>query len=140
MWEGEGLITDLTEDDCWMLLGDNELGRIALHAADQIDIFPINYFADDHSILIRTAPGTKLLEIAVNSRVAFEIDGYSDTDAWSVVLKGTARRLEKHSEIAAADALPLVPWIPTLKYDYVRIVPTEVHGLQFARGAEPERL
>jgi nitroimidazol reductase NimA-like FMN-containing flavoprotein (pyridoxamine 5'-phosphate oxidase superfamily) len=140
MWEGEGLITDLTEDDCWMLLGDNELGRIALHAADQIDIFPVNYFADDHSILIRTAPGTKLLEIAVNSRVAFEIDGYSDTDAWSVVLKGTARRLEKQSEIDAADALPLVPWIPTLKYDYVRIVPTDVHGLQFARGAEPERL
>jgi nitroimidazol reductase NimA-like FMN-containing flavoprotein (pyridoxamine 5'-phosphate oxidase superfamily) len=139
MWEGEGLIIDLTEDDCWELLGDNELGRIALHAGEQIDIFPINYIADDRSILVRTAPGTKLLEIAVNARVAFEVDGYTDTDAWSVVLKGTANRLEKQSEIDAANALPLVPWIPTLKYDYVRIVPTEVHGRQFARGAEPER-
>lgn len=139
MWEGEGLITDLTEDDCWALLRDNELGRIAMHAADQVDIFPINYLADDRSILVRTAPGTKLLEIAVNSAVAFEIDGFSDTDAWSVVVKGTARRLETQSEIDAADALPLVPWIPTLKYDYVRIVPTEVHGRQFARGPEPER-
>ena len=38
-----------------------------------------------------------------------------------------------------ADALPLKPWIPTLKYNYVRIVPTSLSGRSFQRGEEPDR-
>jgi hypothetical protein len=32
-----------------------------------------------------------------------------------------------------------VPWIPTLKYTYVRITPTSVSGRRFRRGPEPAR-
>ncbi len=138
---GFGGITELTADECWQLLRSHNLGRIAASAAGLVDIFPINYAVDDSPALyFRTAPGTKLLELAINDRVAFEIDGVRDGEAWSVVLKGRAERLERQSEIDAAEQLGLSPWIPTLKYRWVRIHPTEIAGRRFALGPEPVRL
>ena len=108
-------------------------------AGGEIDIFPINYVVDGQSLVFRTAPGTKLVEAVISSEVALEIDGFTDDDAWSVVAKGPAQRIELQAEIAAADALPLRPWAPTLKYTYVRITPTKVTGRGFVRGPEPDR-
>ncbi len=138
---GFGGITELTTDECWQLLRSRDLGRIAASAAGTVDIFPINYAVDDlPAIYFRTAPGTKLLELAINDRVAFEIDDHDEAEAWSVVVKGRAERLERQSEMDAAELLGLTPWIPTLKYRWVRIRPTEVAGRKFTLGPEPARL
>jgi nitroimidazol reductase NimA-like FMN-containing flavoprotein (pyridoxamine 5'-phosphate oxidase superfamily) len=136
---GLGPITELTPDDCWSELDAHTLGRLAVTAAGTVDIFPVNYASSDRMLYFRTAPGTKLLELAINDRVAFEIDGFTETEAWSVVVKGRAERLELQSEIDAADRLPLAPWLPTLKYRWVRVIPVEVSGRRFSRGPEPER-
>ncbi len=138
---GFGGITELTTDECWQLLRSRDLGRIAASAAGTVDIFPINYAIDSTpAIYFRTAPGTKLLELAINDRVAFEIDDHDEAEAWSVVVKGRAERLERQSEMDAAELLGLTPWIPTLKYRWVRIRPTEVAGRKFTLGPEPARL
>ncbi|NEM90071.1 pyridoxamine 5'-phosphate oxidase family protein [Galbitalea soli] len=129
----------LGSDEAWRLLAAHSFGRLALAAAGEVDVFPINYFCDGHSILLRTAPGTKLLELAITGRAVLEIDEYTDTVAWSVVAKGPASELESQTEIDEADRAPLTPWIPTLKYRYVRIHPTEVTGRRFSRGPEPVR-
>lgn len=136
---GSEPLKELSTEECWEHLQSSTLGRIALSVAGDIDIFPLNFYADGHSILFRTAPGTKLLELTINHRVALEVDGHSETDAWSVVVKGTARPLELQSEIAEADAAPLSPWVPTLKYRYVRIEPLQITGRYFERTGEPER-
>jgi len=81
MWEGEGSVVELGEDEKWRLLRQNSLARLALSAVGEIDIFPVNYYADGETLLLRTAPGTKLLELTVNSRVAVEIDGFTVEDA-----------------------------------------------------------
>ncbi|WP_439564337.1 pyridoxamine 5'-phosphate oxidase family protein [Microcella sp.] len=138
---GFGGITELTTDQCWQLLRSRDLGRIAASAAGTVDIFPINYAVDaTPAIYFRTAPGTKLLELAINDRVAFEIDDHDDSEAWSVVVKGRAERVERQSEMDAAELLGLTPWIPTLKYRWVRIRPTEISGRRFALGPEPSRV
>jgi len=136
---GFGGITELTSDQCWQLLRSGDLGRIAASAAGTIDIFAINYAVERETIMFRTAPGTKLLELAINDRVAFEIDGHNESEAWSVVVKGRAERVERQSEMDAAETLGLTPWIPTLKYRWVRIRPTDIVGRQFALGPEPAR-
>ena len=41
--------------------------------------------------------------------------------------------------IQEADELPLKPWLPTLKYNYVEITPEEISGRRFQLGEEPER-
>jgi nitroimidazol reductase NimA-like FMN-containing flavoprotein (pyridoxamine 5'-phosphate oxidase superfamily) len=139
MVHNEGPVEELSESECRQLLCESSLGRLAVSAADEIDIFPINYYSDGSTILLRTAPGTKLVELTINGSVAFEIDGFTDTEAWSVVAKGTARRLDTRAEIDEADAKPLTSWIPTLKYVYVLVTPTHVSGRRFQRGPEPDR-
>jgi len=139
MEHNEGPVEELSESESWQLLRDSSFGRLAVSAAGELDIFPINYYADGSTILLRTAPGTKLVEMTINGYVAFEIDGYTDTEAWSVVAKGSARWLDTRAEIDEADAQPLTSWIPTLKYVFVRITPTHVSGRRFVRGVEPDR-
>ena len=139
MVHNEGPVEELSEAESWQLLRENSLGRLAVSAAGELDIFPINYYADGSTILLRTAPGTKLVEMTIHGYVAFEIDGYTDTEAWSVVAKGSARWLDTRAEIDDAEAQPLTSWIPTLKYVYVRITPTHVSGRRFVRGVEPDR-
>lgn len=129
----------MSSEEAWRFLEHSSFGRLALSVANEPDIFPINYLAHDGKLLMRTNPGTKLAELTVNSRAAFEIDGIAENEAWSVVLKGTARILESQTEIDAAELLPLSPWIPTPKYTFVEIVPTSVQGIRFTLGTEPER-
>ena len=132
-------VIQLNDLEIWERLRSTPMGRLAVSAGGELDIFPVNYLVDDGTLLFRTAPGTKLVELTVHSGVAFEIDGFDDITAWSVVVKGTAARLEHQDEIDRADMLPLTPWIPTLKYRYVRITPTSLSGRSFHRGPEPER-
>lgn len=132
-------VWSLTEEECWTVLARGELGRIALAVQGEPDIFPVNYVTDGPRLLFRTAPGSKLAELSANPRVAFEVDEYDDRVAASVIVKGVATRLELQREIDEADALPLTPWIPTLKYRWVRITPTSITGRRFRRGPEPDR-
>lgn len=132
-------VTILSANECWDLLLSASFGRLAVSVAGEPNIFPVNFVAADGKLVFRTAEGTKLLELTVNERIAFETDGIGREEAWSVVVKGTARILEKQSEIEAADQLPLHPLIPTLKYTFVEITPVETTGRRFILGPEPER-
>jgi nitroimidazol reductase NimA-like FMN-containing flavoprotein (pyridoxamine 5'-phosphate oxidase superfamily) len=136
---GQTPITELSTERCWALLEANPMGRLAAAAAGEVDIFPINYIVDAGTLVFRTAPGTKLVELTIHSSVALEIDGYSETEAWSVVVKGRAAAVESRREADALERLPLTPWIPTPKFVFVRITPTEVSGRRFVRGPEPDR-
>jgi hypothetical protein len=71
--------------------------------------------------------------------VAFEIDGSTVTDVWSVVAKGPASRVDTQSGIDRADTLPLAPWIPTSTFTFVRITPSEVSGRAFLRSERESR-
>lgn len=135
----ENPVEILSEEACWELLLSSSLGRLALSVGDEPEIFPVNFVAVDKRLIFRTAEGTKLLELTVNDRVAFETDGVGRDEAWSVVVKGTARVLDKEWEIVAANQLPLRPLIPTLKYNFVEIAPVAVTGRRFTLGPEPER-
>ncbi|MDY7527109.1 MULTISPECIES: pyridoxamine 5'-phosphate oxidase family protein [Cryobacterium] len=129
----------LDDEECWDLLISSSFGRLALSIAGEPDIYPVNFVAADRRLVFRTAEGTKLLELTVNNKVAFETDGIGRDEAWSVVARGHARVLEQQTDIDAADQLPLRPLIPTLKYIYVEIIPETVSGRRFQLGPEPER-
>jgi nitroimidazol reductase NimA-like FMN-containing flavoprotein (pyridoxamine 5'-phosphate oxidase superfamily) len=134
----EGPVGEVSVEHCWKAIESAELGRLAVVDPEHGPrIFPLNFAVDGTAILFRTAPGSKLDALTHNSEVAFEIDEFDDEAAYSVVVSGRAERLESPTEIEAAEALPLHPWIPTLKLRWVRIRPTEVTGRVFLRGAEP---
>jgi hypothetical protein len=79
-----------------------------------------------------------LLEVTINGSVAVETDAYSESEAWSVVVKGTARVIEKQTDLYAAEALPLRSWVPTVKPVFIRVTPTEITGRHFTLGPEPD--
>jgi nitroimidazol reductase NimA-like FMN-containing flavoprotein (pyridoxamine 5'-phosphate oxidase superfamily) len=130
----ESPVTLMTTEEAWEFLRQQEVGRLAVHVGGVLDIYPLTYAVDGETLVFLTAPGTKLLELTVNDQVAFEIDHYDDREAKSVIVHGTAHRLEKMSDIAAAEAIPLTSLIPTTRTRYVRIVPTQVTGRIFARA------
>ncbi|MFC5928980.1 pyridoxamine 5'-phosphate oxidase family protein [Cryobacterium melibiosiphilum] len=135
--ENDAQIHILTEDECWEALLSSSLGRLAVSVGGNPEIFPVNFIAVDRRLLFRTSPGTKLVELTVNNRVAFETDGVGRDEAWSVVIKGVASILERQLDIDTADMLPLRPLIPTVKHIYVEIKPTELTGRRFHLGPEP---
>ena len=132
-------VTEMTPEECWHLLERAEVGRLALSVRDDVDIFPINLVVSDGALYLRTSPGSKLAQLTANPRVALEADRYDDIAAASVIVKGVAERLEQQDDIDKADELRLRPWIPTLKYRWVRIIPTRITGRRFTRSAEPDR-
>lgn len=129
----------LDATECWARLRTQQLGRLVTRVGDVVDIFPISYVADGESIVVRTAEGSKLAELVISSEVLFEVDHHTDSEAWSVVVRGVARRLETEAEVSAAEKLPLRPWLPTLKRNFVRISATSISGRSFVFGPEPER-
>ncbi len=132
-------VLELDDGQCWKLLDATKHGRLVVSVAGEPDIFPVNYLTSERKIYLRTAPGNKLAQLTINSRVLFETDGILSDEAWSVVLRGTARVLTNSLELAAVEELGLKTWVPTLKDFYVEIVPTSVSGRHFQLGEQPER-
>ncbi|MGB3910319.1 MAG: pyridoxamine 5'-phosphate oxidase family protein [Pseudolysinimonas sp.] len=121
----------LTDDACWELVRGETLGRLAVVADDGVDIFPVNYLVDRGTILFRSAPGSKLACIARDPVVALEVDGCDDQHRWSVVVRGTARRLDADDDIEASGVLGLATLPGTPKFNYVCITPRVLTGRRF---------
>jgi nitroimidazol reductase NimA-like FMN-containing flavoprotein (pyridoxamine 5'-phosphate oxidase superfamily) len=126
-------MTMLETNTCWDLLRQADVGRLAVSIADHPDIFPINFVVDHGTVVFRTAEGTKLAGAVLGRAVAFEVDGYEPAagDAWSVVIKGRARELERMQDVFDALDLPLFPWHASPKHRFVRIEPDDVSGRRF---------
>jgi nitroimidazol reductase NimA-like FMN-containing flavoprotein (pyridoxamine 5'-phosphate oxidase superfamily) len=122
----------LSERECWELLRESVVGRLAVIVGGRVNIFPVNPVVDHGSIVFRTSAGTKLAGTK-GEDVAFEVDGYDpDTaTAWSVVAKGPATEVWDVEATIRALRLPLVPWQPGRKPRIVRIEPDVVTGRRF---------
>lgn len=123
-------MVELTVEECWALLSEAEVGRLAYRLVDEIHLVPLNYAVEGRSILFRTAAGNKLLAAELESEVAFEIDWFGDETAWSVLVRGHLRHLDEVEQDRLA-GLDIHPWVPTLKYDHVELTPSAVTGRRF---------
>ena len=132
MTHAETLQAVLSLDECWSRLHGETIARLAVATDVGVDIFPINYTVHERAIYLRTAPGSKLVDLIKYPMVAFEIDGRNAGMHWSVVVKGEGTRLSSDAEILASGVLALHTATPTAKWNYVRIVPDSVTGRQFS--------
>lgn len=133
-----GPISVLGEGEAWNLLSGVSLGRLVTSFGGKLEIFPVNFVTQNHTVLFRTAEGTKLFTTVMNDQVLFEADDHTVAGGWSVIIRGTARVLTAADEIQTADRAHLMPWVPTEKLRYVRITPDEVSGRRFRFGPEPD--
>ncbi|KGN33292.1 flavin-nucleotide-binding protein [Knoellia sinensis KCTC 19936] len=126
---GAGGTRELSPTESWDLLRQGIIGRLAVIHDGAPDIFPVNYAAAHGTVVLRTAAGTKL-DAARNQAVAFEVDGYDleRAEAWSVVIRGTAREVTDLDETIAVMRLPLHPWAGGSKPHLLRLLPDTVSG------------
>lgn len=125
-------LEELTTDECLELLGEEELGRVALVVDGRPEIFPVNYALDDAGcIVFRTAVGMKLAN-AINHWVVFEVDRVDrrDRSGWSVIVHGVA-----HHTRTVHGAENLSPWLPDKPY-LVRIASKSVTGRRLVTAAD----
>lgn len=82
---------ELDDSESRAVLGQHHVGRLAFTLHDKVDLEPISYVLVGDWLYCRTSPGTKLLTLAHNPWVAFEVDDIHGPFDWrSVVVRGTA--------------------------------------------------
>ena len=130
-------LSALTEAECWSLLRQHDLGRLALVVAGWPRIFPVNYAVADWALVFRTQPGSKLAH-GPGSPACFEVDAYDERTAggWSVMVVGileeiTGREDERSRRLRR---LPVQPRAPGRKDHWVALVADEITGRSFRGG------
>jgi transcriptional regulator with XRE-family HTH domain len=125
----------LDDDECWTLIGDRGIGRIALFADDEKApvVLPLNYATAGHELYVETLVGNVVHSTIERSggqcTASFEIDRIDDAlrTGWSVLLRGDA-------SIADSTAAASHPWIGTEGTAAVRVHPHEVTGRRIVNG------
>lgn len=127
-------VVHLDEEECWSTLEHHEIGRLAYHLVDEVHVVPVNYAVQERegrrSLVFLTAEGNKLLAAEMHSDVALEVDDFGTEVGWSVLVRGLLDHLGEVAE-DEVDALPLRPWVPTLRYDVIELVPQAITGRRF---------
>src|ERR1039458_8302562 len=89
--EGGQELNEIGEDECFALLGRQDLGRLAVVRDGRPEIFPVNYAMDGRTITIRTGSGAKLTYASL-AHVAFEVEDIDPVtrEGWVVEVRGFA--------------------------------------------------
>src|SRR3954464_1064523 len=130
----QGPVVVLSDHESWDLLKSVALGRLITQIGERVEIFPVNFVTQNHTVLFRTAEGTKLFGTVMNDNVVFEVDDHNVAGGWSVIIRGTARVLWGADDIHEADRAQLLTWTATEKLRYVRITPDQLTGRRFTFG------
>ena len=106
-------IRPLTPAECERVLARNHVGRIAFSFHDRVDVQPIHYVYEAGWIYGRTSEGAKLVTLAHNQWMAFEVDEVRGVFDWvSVVVHGSFHRIDldgpPSEQQAAASAIELL--------------------------------
>lgn len=128
---------DLTEEECWSLLGGVSLGRIVFTKRAMPAIRPVNHIVDDHTIIIRTHLGASIVHRAAEEDegsgavVCYEADALDPVrhTGWSVIVTGLARLVTDPAR-AADYSQKLEPWVKGEMDQVVSIEPRFVSGIR----------
>lgn len=124
----------LDRAECLALLATQRLGRLAVAAEPDLGphVVPVNYAVLRESILLRSAPGTKL-RCLVTEPVTFEVDSFDPYmgTGWSVVVEGLA--YEASDREIEVEEVNLHPLLDGQNSRWVRIIPRTISGRRLVR-------
>ena len=131
----------LATTECYRLLATHEVGRIGVNAEHYPLVFPVNYAMDGTTVVLRTAPGTKL-SAAPHANVTFEVDDIDrrTRSGWSVLVLGLAEEVtsaHRAELIERTRASEVRPWAPGEHGHWLRIIPQAISGRRIVPGELP---
>jgi nitroimidazol reductase NimA-like FMN-containing flavoprotein (pyridoxamine 5'-phosphate oxidase superfamily) len=123
---------ELTEGECWQLLGSVSLGRVVFTQRAMPAIRPVNHLVDNQKIIIRSHLGAAITSRAdAGSVVCYEADDLDPVrhTGWSVIATGLARLVQEPDAIARYEQL-LEPWVAGELDQVISIEPQFVTGVR----------
>lgn len=128
----------LTSEECYRLLADDEIGRLAVVDGSTPRVFPVNYVLDQRAVVFRTDPGTKL-DKGPRHRACFEIDAFdrAQRSGWSVVAVGRLEEITRFDSrsLERVRSLGVDPWAGD-KTHWMRLVVEQVSGRRLRPAAD----
>ena len=128
----------LDERSCWSRLAGEPVCRLAFPLDGRTEIIPANFIAVKRRLLFQTVPGSSIAR-ALGESAAFEVDGWTDREAWSVVIRGPLEQVSDPADLALIEQFGVEPW-PTREQPptvLVALKPMEVRGRRFDRRPQP---
>jgi nitroimidazol reductase NimA-like FMN-containing flavoprotein (pyridoxamine 5'-phosphate oxidase superfamily) len=118
------------------LLAGVPVGRLIFTINALPVVRPMNFALADGLIVLRTATGTTVARKADDMIVAFEADELdaATSSGWSVTVTGRAALVTDPTTIARYQAVPLVPWAPGVRDQFVTISTELVEGQRVRRA------
>ncbi|GAB7183875.1 pyridoxamine 5'-phosphate oxidase family protein [Kitasatospora sp. Ki12] len=129
-------LQNLTEAECWQLVGTHGVGRIALPVEPGPVVLPVNYVVDRASFAFRTGEHNTTAP-AEGAAVSFQVDRIDEHvgRGWSVLALGPAHYVTDPAELHHLTGLPgASPWAGGDRPRWVRIRPEEVTGRRLVTG------
>ena len=124
-------LRELSVAECWELLGNHSIGRVAWKAADGLQLLPVSYAVYREAIVFRTSPYGLLSELVRPSEVIFEVDELDRRAraGWSVLVRGRARSVAAPNELMELGTLDsLSPWAAGVRTLFIEITPRLLTG------------
>lgn len=121
---------DLPTWECYELIGACSVGRLCFLDGDTPIAYPVSFKLHNTDsaryIVIRTGPGS--LMAAHSGPASFEVDEIDAEarTAWSVLIRGTARRSHETSDLPEPD-----PWIADGRHVWMVLEIATVSGRRF---------
>ncbi|MDA8045961.1 MAG: pyridoxamine 5'-phosphate oxidase family protein [Actinomycetota bacterium] len=124
----------LSEEDCWTLLGQTGVGRVAVSLNAKTDILPVNYRIVDGAVVFATNLGRKLLAL-IGQDAVFEVDGFDERTrtGWSVLVRGRAELIGPEEP---ATTFADLAWAGQKAYG-VRLATTSLSGRRLGGRRDP---
>lgn len=122
---------ELSEAECWDLLGGQLVGRFAFLSGNRIEVFPVNYVVDDGVVYFRTASNGAIERAMPRDSASFQIDAFDPAHAagWSVLVSGRAERILDPARLVELFRLPMEqPWAGGLRVAFIAVRPVTVTG------------
>lgn len=123
-----GRLAELRPYDCWAMLADVQVGRVAWCRPEGPGVVPVNLAVLNGALWFRTTSESALVRECRGQRVAVEVDQIDlDTKSgWSVVVVGVAEVVDPDD---APQGLHLMEtWPAGERSAYVRVESLEVSG------------
>ena len=132
-----GEYTQLDRAESLRLLGSVPVGRLIFTISALPAVRPMNFALTGSLILLRTAAGSTVARKTDGAIVAFEADELDATagSGWSVVVTGRAAVVTDPEAVSRYRRVPLVPWAPGQRDQFVTISTELVEGRRVRRSA-----
>lgn len=133
-------LEELTEQQSLRHLGAGGVGRVVFVAPRGPVALPVNYRYVAGEIVLRTNVSVSRALVGQET-VGFEVDRVDEamSEGWSVVISGSAHRIEDLSEVIELSSLELEPWAGGDRDVLVAIAPREMTGRRIVHHVQSDQ-